>query len=139
MRRLRVYLAGPISKGDLCHNINQATEAFVTLAKAGLAPMCPHWSAYSKPCQWFTRWGEVKTLLCEATVAGNDQMTHEDWLGIDLEWVGVADALLRLPGESTGADKEVAEATRRGIPVFHSVAGVIRWAETAGRVTTDCH
>jgi Rrf2 family protein len=34
--RKRVYIAGPISKGDLAHNINQATAAFVALAKAGL-------------------------------------------------------------------------------------------------------
>lgn len=30
MRRVRVYIAGPITKGDLAHNVNQATAAFVT-------------------------------------------------------------------------------------------------------------
>ncbi|OWK34349.1 hypothetical protein FRUB_10320 [Fimbriiglobus ruber] len=54
--------------------------------------------------------------------------THEDWMGVDLPWVAVSDAVLRLPGLSTGADLETAEAMGRGIPVFHSVADVIAWA-----------
>ena len=31
------------------------------------------------------------------------------------------DAVLRLPGESTGADQDVAIARRRGIPVYHQI------------------
>ncbi|MEU1661901.1 DUF4406 domain-containing protein [Streptomyces griseofuscus] len=31
------------------------------------------------------------------------------------------DAVLRLPGESTGADQDVATARRRGLPVYHGV------------------
>ena len=32
------------------------------------------------------------------------------------------DAVLRLPGESTGADQDVTIAKRRGIPVYHHIA-----------------
>ena len=32
------------------------------------------------------------------------------------------DAVLRLPGESAGADQDVATARRRGLPVYHDVA-----------------
>ena len=124
--RKRVYLAGPISKGDLRTNLNQATAAFVAIARAGLAPFCPHWSAYSKPCY---QTGETPNrVYCYATVHGNDDMTHADWMAVDLPWVAVADAVLRLPGKSAGADRETAEATERGIPVFHSVEDVIAWA-----------
>lgn len=126
----RVYVAGPISRGDLAHNVNQATEAFVRLALAGLAPMCPHWSVYSKPCSYSDL---LLGVYCEATVQGNDRMTHADWLGVDLPWVGVSDAILRLPGESTGADREVAHAKANGIPVFHRVEDVIAWAAAVGR------
>jgi hypothetical protein len=123
--RKKVYICGPISKGDLCHNINQATAAFVALAKAGFAPLCPHWSVYSKPVR-----REVLTdddgeqwdaLICEATRNGNNQMTHADWMGVDFSWVVSADALLRLPGESTGADLETECAREHGIPVFTSI------------------
>lgn len=124
---LRVYIAGPISKGDLLHNVNQATAAFVELARAGFAPFCPHWSVYSKPAEeGLTGWGRI-SVFCWATVQGNDQMSHSDWLNVDLPWVEVSDAVLRLPGESTGADREVARASEMGIPVFHSVADLIAW------------
>lgn len=31
------------------------------------------------------------------------------------------DAVLRIPGDSTGADQDVATARRRGLPVYHDV------------------
>jgi hypothetical protein len=34
------------------------------------------------------------------------------------------DAVLRLPGESTGADQDVAIARRRGLPVYHTLAEI---------------
>ena len=127
--RKRIYLAGPISKGDLRENINQATAAFVSLAKAGFAPLCPHWSAYSKPAEYSDSpfGGKTERLWCEATAMGNESMTHADWMGVDLPWVSVAEAVLRLPGESTGADMEVAQAKACGIPVFSTVAELLLW------------
>lgn len=123
-RRPRVFLSGPISKGDLATNINRATEAFLSLAKAGLAPFCPHWSVYAKPA-FRDPTDPEQGVYCLATVAGNPAMTHEDWLGIDLAWVATADALLRLPGESVGADREVAHAGEHLIPTFHDVPALL--------------
>lgn len=40
------------------------------------------------------------------------------WLHIDNEWVIRSDAVLRLPGESKGADQEVSIAQGLGKPVF---------------------
>lgn len=134
--RHRCYIAGPISKGDLCHNVNQATDAFIRLAKAGLAPMCPHWSVYCKEAKrgvtvmgagGLTRIGTDR-VFCEATVDGCPGMTHADWLSIDLAWVQMSDCLLRLPGESKGADAEVEHARLCEIPVFDTVEKVIAWA-----------
>lgn len=130
-RRKRVYICGPISKGDLLHNVDQATAAFVALAKAGFAPMCPHWSVYSKPAVGSSYSDYV---FCVATANGNDEMTYADWIGVDLPWVEVSDAVLRLPGESTGADMEVAHAAKHEIPVMDSVADVIAWFKNAGGV-----
>ncbi len=140
MQRLRVYIAGPISRPRgataLAHNVNQATEAFVELAKSGLiAPLCPHWSVYCKPAKVKhdgEREGDLivwrDRVVCEATTSGNAGMSHADWLEVDLPWVDVADAVLRLPGESRGATREVKRAEWRGIPVFYSVAAVLEWA-----------
>ena len=119
----RIYIAGPISKGNLADNVNQATRAFIQLAKLGFAPHCPMWSVYAKECKEGMFFEDESPEYCHAvgSVSGNDEMTHDDWMGIDLPWVAVSDAVLRLPGESKGADMEVAFARERGIPVFHSI------------------
>lgn len=119
MLKKRIYLAGPVSRGPLVHNVNQATAAFVALAKAGFAPFAPQLSVYCRPCR-----PHAVGVVCVGTVAGNDEMSYEDWMQVDLPWVEASDAVLRLPGESVGADREVAHARERGIPVFDSVASV---------------
>lgn len=130
----RVYIAGPISRGNLAHNVNQATAAFVTLAKAGIAPFNPMWSVYAKPCSpgFDKAPGDPgnfveadERCVCVGTRNGNDEMAHADWLNVDLPWVAVSDAVLRLPGESTGADREVAFAESLGIPVYHSIRDLL--------------
>jgi ABC-type sugar transport system substrate-binding protein len=50
--------------------------------------------------------------------------------------VSVADLVVRLPGESKGADAEVAEARRRGIPVVYGVESVVN-PGTVYEVTGD--
>jgi hypothetical protein len=121
--RKRVYIAGPITKGDMAHNVGQATRAFHALARAGLAPFCPHWSVYSGgPLVSAT--GGAPYALAEALPTGT---THDDWMGVDLPWVSVADAVLRLPGPSEGADKEMSCAYALGIPVFFRPSDVIAW------------
>lgn len=104
---LRVYISGPITLGDRQKNIQQATEAAKQLIDAGHAPLCPHLSCYFPFA---------------------DDVTHQQWLDVDLPWVSVSDALVRLPGESKGADMEVAHANSEMVPVFHSVESFLQWA-----------
>lgn len=125
-RRRRVYIAGPISRGDLAHNINQASAAFVALTQAGFAPFCPHWSAYSGEAIVKTGSGTVYAIAG----ATPNALKHSDWLAVDLEWVAVADAVLRLPGESIGADREVNEARALGIPVYESMPELLAGSKT---------
>lgn len=112
--RPRVYIAGPISKGDLPTNIRNASETFFRLLRAGFAPFCPHWSAYSG--------GPYDRPVANHLPCGT---SHDDWMGADLPWVAVSDGLLRLPGESAGADKEVEAAWKCGIPVFFRVEDLL--------------
>ena len=138
----RIYIACPISRGDLKHNVDQATAAFLKLAKAGHAPFNPAWSVYAKPAEVFHLAG-IETpdlrphVYCRATTDGAPGMSHAEWLAIDFAWVAVSDAVLRLPGESKGADRETAEAERLGIPVFHSVADLLRWAREVDAVAVS--
>lgn len=140
-----VYIAGPISKGDLVENINQGTAAFLALAKANIAAICPMWSAYSGPSmrangtypqtvsvvQGNTSFPLQGKVFAVAGASPNE-LTHADWLKIDFEYIYRCDALLRLPGESVGADAEVAEAMRIGIPVFGSIDDLIAWSKDQG-------
>jgi hypothetical protein len=109
--RSRVYVAGPISKGDLRENIRRALEAGHRLLKAGYSPLVPHLT-----CWWG---GETPEVLPRDTVI-------EDWYGMELSWVAVAHAVLRLPGESTGAGLEVQLAADLRIPVFRCVEELMR-------------
>jgi hypothetical protein len=123
----RIYIAGPISRGDLAHNIRQANDAFWSLLRAGFAPLCPHWSCYAGgPRSVPDLPGEPGYVYAKAEALPNGS-THEDWMGLDLPWVAVADGVLRLPGESVGANAEVDCAFEHCIPVFRSVAEVIDW------------
>lgn len=102
-----VYVAGPYTKPDPCVNTRAAILVGEELWKAGFIPFVPHLTHL---------WHTVSPR------------PYQDWLDYDMHWLRVCHALLRFPGESSGADKEVAEAHRLGIPVFYSVADVISWS-----------
>jgi len=97
---MRVYIAGPYTKGDVALNVRAAVEAGDVVLKAGHFPYVPH-----------------LTHFWHLVIPG----PYTQWATMDLEWVRVCDALVRLPGESSGADAEVVFAERLGIPIFYSV------------------
>lgn len=116
--RLRVYVAGPMLIGDLFDNVHFALRIGRKLVADGLAPFVPHLDAY---------------MYLGAPQSSD--VLYEDMLAWDLEWVAVAEAVLRLPGESVGADRETARGQKLGIPVFHLAHydALIRYADNAGR------
>lgn len=106
-----VYIAGPYSRPDPCENTHKAVAAANEVWDAGLIPVVPHLTHF-----WHTM----------------TPKPYEQWLAYDLEIMRRCDAVLRIPGESSGADAEVAEADRLGIPVFLSMEGLL--AGPAGAV-----
>lgn len=100
---MRVYIAGPYSQGDPVLNVRDAITAAETVLAASHSPYVPH-----------------LTMLWHL-IAPHDVGF---WYAHDLEWLAVCDAVLRLPGDSVGADAEVKEAERLGIPVVTSVAAL---------------
>jgi hypothetical protein len=122
MRDIIVYIAGPISRGDLKANVRQACEAGIRLLKAGVPVHVPHLTCFMG--QVYDGPGAIPEVLPRGTVI-------EDWYGMSLVEVRKCDAVLRLPGESTGSDMEVEEAERLGLPVFHTVEDVLDWAAPA--------
>lgn len=100
----RVYVAGPYGRRlgadatTLAKNTNMALQAGIELIAAGYAPFIPH--------------------LYHFVHLGMYEPIDEDrWLEICLTWIPGCDLLVRLPGESMGADREVEEAKRLGIPI----------------------
>jgi hypothetical protein len=100
----RVYVAGPYSGGDTVANINRAIFNGDWLLSLGYVPFIPHLTGF---------WHLIHPHK------------YEDWLAYDMAWLRMCDAILRLPGESPGADREEQEAMRIGIPVFLSVPELI--------------
>ena len=96
----KIYLSGPITKGDKDHNFRQAAVAQRTLLRAGYAVLNP---------------------MLSMKLPGGLEIPHEVWMASDLPWVACSCAVLRLPGESIGADMEVKFAHGRGIPVFEDI------------------
>ena len=62
---------------------------------------------------------------------------YEFWLDQDLVWLKECDAVLRLPGESAGADTEVRIAKHLGMPIYHDVFDITD-AEKDGKSSDKC-
>ena len=103
MRRTRVYIAGPINgSGIQSRNVRRGLQTATALVERGYNPYIPH-------------------LTCFWEAASNVNLTHEQWISLDTEWLVLCDAVLRLEGVSAGADQEVTIANRCGIRVFYSL------------------
>lgn len=106
-RKNRVYIAGPITDGGKhghsIEGVQQALEVADELLEAGYQPFVPHLTVfwhYYKPHEYAT------------------------WVGYSAEWLIACDCVLRIEGESKGADEEVELANEFNIPVWYSVEQV---------------
>lgn len=104
------YLAGPYTNPDPVENTHHAFKVGTEMVERGLVtPFIPHASLL---------WHMVTPK------------PYQFWLDYDIEVLAKCDALLRLPGVSAGADKEVAFALDNGIPVFYDWVSLHEWAGT---------
>jgi hypothetical protein len=101
----RVYIAGPYTQGDVAVNVRSAYVAASRLADEGHAPFVPHHTHF-----WHMMFPRP----------------YEEWLRLDLAFLPCCDAVLRLPGPSSGADGEVAHAKTLGIPVYTDIEVLLR-------------
>lgn len=98
-----VYVAGPIGANDAGRRarLDAGINAGLHLLMAGYVPQVPH--------------------LWAAACPADDVASYERWMEYDFALIDRCDALIRLPGHSPGADREVAHARARKIPVFFGV------------------
>jgi len=102
-----VYIAGPYTSPDPAVNVRRAIDSAQSVMRMGHVPHIPHLSHF-----WHMIYpGE-----------------YEQWMSLDFAWLSKCDVLLRLPGASPGADREMLEAARLGLRVVMSVGDIGRGA-----------
>jgi hypothetical protein len=97
----KIYIASPYTKGWMPDNVRESMKFFNILAQKGYAPFSP--------------------LLFHFQEIMYPGINYDAWLNMDLIWLASCDAVLRLPGESKGADIETTKAAELNIPVFYTV------------------
>ncbi len=111
-KRLLILIAGPYRSGTgddpqkMAENLHRLEEASWPIFRAGHVPMIGEWVALPI---WRVAGGQ----------AVGDSLYDEILHPTAGRLIERCDAILRLPGESTGADNDVRLARERGIPVYY--------------------
>ena len=117
-RATLVYVSGPFTQGSVGENIHYAAQAGRLLRREGYAVIVPH-----------------NTLLEDIVFP----ITYESWIQHDLRLISCCDVILRIPGLSLGAEREVKCAREFGIPVYYNIEELIRNEPVyRGRVREQC-
>jgi hypothetical protein len=97
---MKIYVAGPYTKGDVEKNVARAI--FIG--------------------DWITAFGHT-VFIPHLTHFWHKQHAHEweFWMKQDFEWLRACDAVFRIEGESKGADMEVELAKELGKPVYYDI------------------
>ena len=103
---MRVYVSGPYSGGDVESNVAEAIEMGQLVYNNGHIPFIPH---------LFHFWDQHLP----------HRNVYEDWMRLCMSFLETCDVLLRLPGESPGADREVERAKELGMKVYYSVKDLL--------------
>lgn len=104
--RILVYIAGPYTQGHTNENVRNAVlmgdalalKAFDITGRHAVVPVIPHLNH-----------------LWEVVVGKRD---YDFWMDLDEGLLERCDAIVRLPGKSPGADREVTYAVDHGIAVY---------------------
>jgi hypothetical protein len=100
---LYIYLASAYAIGDQAVNVRKSLEVAEQLIAMGHTPYVPlltHFWHFASP----------------------HSQTY--WLDLDLQWLANCDAVLRLPGESKGADMEVEYAKDINILIYYDIEDI---------------
>ena len=114
MKRLRVYVAGAYSADnvmDVLANMRKGMRVGTQLLHLGFAPFVP--------------WLDHHLVFM---LQGDESFAVEDFYEYSLSWLRVSDVMLVVPGwtESKGTLKEIEVAEALSIPVYYSLAQMVR-------------
>lgn len=102
--KIKVYIASPYTIGDKVENVKRQIDAAETLLNNGFAPYVPLLNHY-----WELDY----------------KHTDSEWLDLDFEYLAVCDVVLRLSGDSVGADKECELARQLGKLIYYDIEDLI--------------
>ena len=114
---LLILIAGPYRSGTgddpelMAANLRRLEEASWPIFRAGHLPMIGEWVA-------------LPVLRAAGADGVRDPLAEQVLYPTARRLLQHCDAVLRLPGESTGADQDVAIARERGLPVFFDLADI---------------
>jgi hypothetical protein len=109
MKKIKtVYISSPYSIGDKEENVRDQIVVADRLREFGFVPHVPLLTHF-----WHLEYPHTGEWWMEL---------HKDYL-VHMGF----DAVLRLPGESRGADEEVEFAKSVGIPVFKNISALVEW------------
>lgn len=100
-----VYIASAYTIGDVEENVKQQINVGHQLMDLGFCPVLPLLSHFMHLIR---------------------QRDYEEWMKIDYELINRSDYILRLPGESKGADREVEYAKKNNKIVVYSIKELLR-------------
>lgn len=96
-----VFISGPYTFPDPVANTSVVIKVWHELRDKGYYPFAPH---------------AISLTLHLVT-----PRSYEDWLDWDQYWLFFCDCVLRLPGRSLGADREIESTRKWKMPIFRSV------------------
>jgi hypothetical protein len=114
-----ILIAGPYRSGTgddpllLDRNLARLEAAAWPIFQAGHVPMIGEWVA-------------LPVLRGAGATGVTDPLAEHVMYPTAQRLLRHCDGVLRLPGESTGADQDVAIAHERGLPVYYSVEDIPR-------------
>jgi hypothetical protein len=112
-----ILIAGPYRSGTgddpelMARNLARLEAAAWPIFRAGHVPMIGEWVA-------------LPVLRSAGATGVQDPLAEKVLYPTAERLLQHCDAVLRLPGESTGADQDVKIARERGIPVYHDIAEI---------------
>jgi hypothetical protein len=122
---LLILIAGPYRSGTgddpdlMAANLARLEEAAWPIFRAGHVPMIGEWVA-------------LPVLRSAGATGVTDPLAEQVMYPTAQRLLQHCDAVLRLPGESTGADQDVSIARERGIPVYTALEEIPGCGAPAG-------
>lgn len=99
--KVKVFIASPYTRGEIDKNMQNQKDISNKLIDLGFCPL--------------------PIALCYHQLAIDLPREYNVWIELTANWIQKCDCILRLPGESLGADNELEIAKELNMPIFYEI------------------